>query len=257
MRPLLAIFRREFTLYFVSPIGYIVLIVFLLVTGFNFSAGLVQFAAFARSSNQALAEGTPVNVNLQLLNPLFFNMAFTVLFVVPLLTMRLFSDERRQGSLELLLTYPVSDFQVVLGKYLAALALYTLMLVSTLWSVVALFSLGNPDPGPVVSGYLGLLLYGAALIALGMMLSALTENQIVAGVLTFFIYLVLWLLNGVATTLPRATAAVVNFISVTDHFQALSQGVIDSADLIYFASLIAFGLYLSLTIVAAQRWSGD
>lgn len=257
MRPLLAIFRREFTLYFVSPIGYIVLIVFLLVTGFNFSAGLVQFAAFARASNQGLAEGTPVNVNLQLLNPLFFNMAFTVLFVVPLLTMRLFAEERRQGSLELLLTYPVSDLEVVLGKYLAALALYGLMLAGTLWSVVALFSLGSPDPGPVVSGYLGLFLYGAALISIGMMLSALTENQIVAGVLTFFVYLVLWLLNGVATTLPRATAAVVNFISVTDHFQALSQGVVDSADLIYFASLIAFGLYLSLTIVAAQRWSGD
>lgn len=257
MRALSALFQREFRLYFISPIAAIVLVVFQLVTSFNFYFGLQQFVAYARSAAQQLGEGPAVHVNQQFITPLFFNMAFTALFLLPLLTMRLFSEERKQGSMELLLTYPVSDLQVVLGKYLAALALYALMLASTAWAFMALFRFGTPDPGPVVTGFLGLFLYGAALLALGLMLSALTENQIVAGALTFFLYLILWLLGGAASVVAGIPGSVMGWVSLVDHFQALSQGVVDSADLVYFAALIGFGLYMSLQVVAAQRWSGD
>lgn len=257
MRALSAIFLRELRLYFISPIAPIVLVVFQLVTSFNFYFGLQQFITFSRNASQQLGEGPVVHVNQQFITPLFFNMAFTALFLLPLLTMRLFSEERKQGSMELLLTYPVSDLQVVLGKYLAALALYALMLFSTAWSMGALFQFGSPDPGPVFTGYLGLFLYGGALLALGLMLSALTENQIVAGALTFFLYLVLWLLGGAASAIRGTASRVIEWVALVDHFQALSQGIVDSADLIYFACLIVFGLFMSLQFVAAQRWSGD
>lgn len=256
MRGLLAVFRREFTLYFITPIAYIVLAAFLTITGFIFYGELVQFVEYARASPAGTGEGA-VNVNMQLVTPFFFNMAFVGLFMFPLLTMRLLAEERRQGTMELLLTYPVTDLEVVLGKYLAAVALYGLMLAGTFWTVGTLFRFGNPDPGPIVAGYLGMFLYGASLISLGLMLSALTENQIVASILSFVTFLALWLLHWASTLVPGLLSDVLRYVSVVDHFQAMSQGIVDTKDLIFFLSTIAFGIWVALQSVAAQRWSGE
>jgi ABC-2 type transport system permease protein len=256
VRGLLAVFRREFTLYFITPIAYIVLAAFLAITGFIFYGELVQFVEYARATASVPDEGT-VSVNVQLVTPFLFNMAFIGLFMIPLLTMRLLAEERRQGTMELLLTYPITDLEVVLGKYLAAVALYALMLAGTFWTVGVLFRFGNPDPGPIVAGYLGMFLYGAALISLGLMLSALTENQIVAAILSFLTFLALWLLHWASTLLSGFLSDVLRYVSIVDHFQAMSQGIVDTKDLVFFASLIAFGIYVALQSVAAQRWSGE
>jgi ABC-2 type transport system permease protein len=154
MRGMLAVFRREFNLYFITPIAYIVLAAFLLITGFVFYGDLALFVDYARKT--AGMEETAVDVNSQLITPFFFRLSFIAVFMLPLVTMRLIAEERRQGTMELLLTYPVTDLQVVLGKFLAALSLWGLMLLGNVWTVGSLFSFGAPDPGPVVSGYIGL-----------------------------------------------------------------------------------------------------
>jgi len=256
MRGLLAVFRREFELYFVTPIGYVVLTAFLVITGFIFYGDLVQFVEFARSSPPGAEPGS-VNVNTQLVVPFFFSVSFVGLFLIPLITMRLIAEERRQGTLELLLTYPLTDFQVVFGKYLAAVALFALMLAGSLWTVGTLFRYGNPDPGPILAGYLGVFLYGSAFIAIGLMLSALTENQIVAAILSFAVFLGLWILQWASTLASGSLATVLSYVSVVDHFQAMSQGIVDTKDVVFFLSTIAFGLYVALQSVAAQRWSGE
>jgi ABC-2 type transport system permease protein len=253
----LAIFKRELLLYFLSPIAWIVLSSFLFILGFIFYGELVTFVAAARQAGAGLGQGATVDVNLQVVTPFFFNIGFVGLFLLPLLTMRLLAEERRQGTLELLLTYPVRDLEVVLGKYLAALALYALMLAGTFWTVGVLVRYGNPDPGPILSGYLGVFLYGGAFIALGLMLSSLTENQIVAATLSFILFLLLWLLQWGSTMVEGAASEVLRTLSVVDHFQAMSQGIFDTKDLVFFLSVIVFALFVSHQSLAARRWSGD
>jgi ABC-2 type transport system permease protein len=255
MKALGAIFRREFSLYFVSPIAYVVLGVFLFAVGLVFYGSLLEFVEFARRTSGNF-DGTAVDVNAQLVIPYLFNLAFVGLFLLPLLTMRLLAEERRQGTMELLLTYPVTDLQVVLGKYLAALALYALMLAGSTWTVGVLLRYGNPDPAPIVCGYLGVFLYGAAFISLGLMLSSLTENQIVAAALSFVLFLLLWMLHWASTLVGGGLSDALRYLSVVDHFQAMSQGILDTRDLVFFLSVIFFGLYVALQAVAAQRWSG-
>ncbi len=256
MRGMLAVFRRELTLYFISPIGYIVLSSFLLVVGFVFYGELVQFVEHVRRSGGAFS-GATIDVNEQLMTPYFFNLAFVGLFLFPLITMRLLAEDRRQGTMELLLTYPISDLAVVLGKYLAALALFTMMLAGSFWTTAVLIRYGNPDIGPILCGYAGVFLYGASFIAIGLMMSSLTENQIVAAALSFVAFLLLWLLHWGSTLTSGLWSEVFLYVSVVDHFQAMTQGVVDTIDLVFFASVIFFGLYVSLQSVAAQRWSGD
>jgi ABC-2 type transport system permease protein len=255
VRGLLAVFRREFTLYFITPIAWIVLGSFLLITGIIFYGELLRFVDYSRRT--AGMDETGVDVNLQLLTPFFFTLAFVGLFMIPLLTMRLLAEERRQGTLELLLTYPLTDFQVVFGKYLAAMALFVLMLAGNFWTLGAVFRFGSPDPGPVISGYLGVFLYGAAFIALGLMLSSLTENQIVAAVLSFGLFLALWFLQWASTVTAGAMSEVLRHASIVEHFQAMSQGIVDTKDVIYFLTVIFFGLFVALQAVAAQRWRGN
>lgn len=256
MKALWAIFRREFVLYFTSPIAYVVLGVFLLTVGSIFYGELVEFVEYARRTSGNF-DGTAVNVNTQLVIPYFFNLAFVGLFLLPLLTMRLLAEERRQGTMELLLTYPVSDLQVILGKYLAALALFALMLAGSLWTVGILFRYGNPDAAPILCGYLGAFLYGASFIALGLMLSALTENQIVAAALSYVLFLFLWILHWLSTLTGGVLSDLLRYVSVVDHFQGMSQGILDTRDLVYFLSVIFLGLYVALQSLAARRWSGD
>lgn len=254
MRGLLAVFRREFILYFITPIAWIVLATFLLITGFTFYGDVIQFVEYARRA--AGMEETTVDVNVQLITPFLFTVAFVGLFMIPLMTMRLLAEERRQGTMELLLTYPITDFQVVFGKYLAAVSLFALMLAGNFWAVGSLFRFGSPDPGPVVAGYLGVFLYGASFIAIGLMLSSLTENQIVAAVLSFLAFLALWMLHWASTLVSGPLSDALRYASIVDHFQAMTQGVVDTRDIVFFLTVIFFGLFVALQSVAAQRWRG-
>ena len=239
MRNTLAVAERELKSYFVSPIAYVVTALFLLISGFLFSVILLQ-------SNEAT------------LRYLFSNLGVIWLFITPALTMRLLAEEARTGTIELLLTNPVRDFEVVLGKYLGALAFLLVMLAFTLYYPALLFIFGEPDPdvGPMVSGYLGVILQAAAFLAVGLLASSLTQNQIVAAVLTFAILLIMWLSESVANFVGRPVGDVMRYLSVTSHFQDFSRGVIDTSHVIYFLSVVAAALFLTLLSLQSRRWRG-
>jgi len=254
VRNVLAIAGREVRAYFASPIAYFVVGLFALLFGWFFSTILAFFAD--RSMQMGQFGGGAVNVNQMMIRPLMLNASVVILFFLPMITMRTFAEEKRSGTYELLLTSPVTDAQIVLGKFLGALALYALMLLVSLLSVALLFLYGNPEWKPVATSYLGLLLMGGSFISLGLFFSSLTRNQIVAVVLTFATLLMLWVINWAADSAGPAMRTVLNALSITDHFDDFSKGVIDTKHLVYYLSFITFGLFLTAKSVDSERWRG-
>jgi ABC-2 type transport system permease protein len=255
VRNVLAITGRELRAYFASPIAYFVVGFFAFLFGWFFWSYLVFFAERSMSMGQ-FGGGGPVNVNQQMIRPLLLNASVMVLFFVPMITMRTFSEEKRSGTFELLLTSPLTDFQIVMGKFLGALGLYALMLLVSGLSLGLLFVYGNPEWRQVATAYLGLLLMGGAFISVGLFFSSVTRNQIVAIVLTFATLLFLWVINWVADQSGPVLRAVVNALSITDHFDDFSKGVIDTKHIVYYLSFITFGLFLTAKSVDSERWRG-
>jgi gliding motility-associated transport system permease protein len=175
---------------------------------------------------------------------------------MPLITMRLFAEERRSGTIELLLTYPVRDGAVLVGKFLAALALYALMLALTLLYPLLVFAFTRLEWGPVLTGYVGLLLLGAAFIAAGIFASSLTENQIVAAMTTFGVLLLFWVIGWTADTVGGTGGRILSHLSLIEHFDNFGKGVLDTRDIVYYLSFIALALFLSLRSLEARRWKG-
>jgi len=251
MSNILAIARKELSAYFASPIAYVVIGFFALMFGFFFYSLLLYFD---RQSLQAA--GQAVNVNEQFLRPVFLNATVILLFVLPLVTMRTYSEEKRSGTIELLLTAPLTDLQIILGKFLGAMGLYAAMLAITLVHVGLLFMFGNPEWRPVVTTYLGLLLMGGCFISVGLLISSLTKNQIVAGMITFGVFLMLWVINWIASFMGPTTQQVLNYLSITDHLDDFTKGIIDTKHLVYYVSFITFGLFLTARSVDTERWRG-
>jgi ABC-2 type transport system permease protein len=227
--------RREVGAYFVSPIAYVVTAAFLFVMGILFE----RILFYSREAT---------------LRYLFQNLSFLLTFVAPLLAMRLLAEEKRSGTLELLLTSPVRDWEVVVGKFLAALALFSVMLALTLLYPLILLAFGNPDMGPVLSGYLGVLLMGSSMLAIGVFTSSLSQNQIVAGVLGIVILLVLSLLEPLAQAFSPPISEILRNLSLGRHFPDLARGVIDSKDVVYYLSVTVAGLFLATRSLEARRW---
>lgn len=255
MSNMLAIAHKELKSYFASPIAYIVIGFFALLFGYFFVALL---AFFERQSMQMMGMGGPqsMDINQQLIRPLLMNASVIVLFVLPMITMRTYAEEKRSGTIELLLTSPLTDFQIIMGKFLGAMALYAAMLAVTLIHVGVLFVFGNPEWRPVVTGYLGLLLMGGCFISVGLLISSLTRNQIVAGMATFAVFLMLWVINWIGTFTGPTTQEVLNYLSITDHFDDFTRGVLDTKHLVYYVSFMAFGLFLTARSVDSERWRG-
>jgi ABC-2 type transport system permease protein len=184
------------------------------------------------------------------------NMAVVALFVLPMLTMRLYAEERRQGTIELLATSPITDWQIVIGKFLGALALYALMIVTTLLNVSLLwvFASSPPEWKPVLTGALALLLVGASFIALGLFLSTLTRNQIIAGILGFGLALVFWIFSWFDQPTASAWQKVVAYLGITNHMEDMAKGVVDLKDVVFYLSFVGFGLFLAEQSVESQRW---
>jgi ABC-2 type transport system permease protein len=235
MKNVLAIAERELKSYFVSPVAYVVTALFLLISGYLFSVIVL-------------------NTNEASLRYLISNLSVIWLFITPALTMRLLAEESRSGTIELLLTNPVRDAEVVFGKYLGALGLLLVMVAFTLYYPFLLFMFGNPDRGPMVAGYLGVILQAAAFLSIGLLASSLTQNQIVAAVLTFAILLIMWLSESVANFIGRPASDIMRYLSVTSHFQDFSRGVIDTTHVIYFLSIVAASLFLTYLSLQTRRW---
>ncbi|HAK54372.1 MAG: ABC transporter permease [Vicinamibacterales bacterium] len=257
MRNALAIAQREIASYFASPIAYVLIGFFALLFGYFYSAIL---AFFLRQSLQVGQFGfggpTTINVNQDLIRPLMINATVILLFVLPMVTMRSYSEEKRSGTIELLLTSPLSDLQIIMGKFLGAMALYSIMLAITLVHIGMLFMYGEPEWLPVATGYLGLLLLGGCFVSVGLLISSMTKNQVVSGMATFAVFLMLWVINWMADTAGPVTQAVLNYLSITEHFDDFSRGVLDTKHIVYYLSFIAFGLFLTAKSVDSERWRG-
>jgi ABC-2 type transport system permease protein len=254
MSNVLAIAHKELKAYFSSPIAYIVIGFSAILFGWFFVTLLYYFD---RASMQAGIGGAQaVNVNEMLISPLFLNVSVILLFTLPLLTMRIYSEEKRSGTIELLLTAPLTDLQIVTGKFLGALVLYAAMLAVTLIHVAVLFAFGNPEWRPIAVGYLGLLLMGGCFLSLGLFVSSLTRNQIVAGMGTFAVFLLFWVINWIASFTGPTMQSVLNYLSITEHLNDFTRGVIDTKHLVYYLSFIAFSLFLTVRAVDSERWRG-
>lgn len=235
MHNIWAIARRELHSYFVSPVAYVVGALFLVISGFLFSIILGM-------SNEAS------------MRSLFGNFAVILLFIVPALTMRLLAEEQRTGTMELLLTAPVRDSELVLGKFLGAFLLLLLILAITLIYPLVLVAAGNPDRGPILAGYLGVVLQGAAFLSIGLFASSLTQNQVIAALLTFVVLLLLWLSDALGQFTAGRIGDFFRFLSVTRHLDEFPRGIIDTRNIVYFLTIIVAALFFTVQSVQTRRW---
>jgi len=253
MRNVWVIWRKELNSYFVSPIAYILLTMFAVIFGFFFWNALGIFVLMGMEE-QMRGQGMPMNLNEQVIRPLLSNTSVIGLFVIPMITMRLFAEEKRTGTIELLVTSPIRDVEIILGKWLAALTLYASMLLFTALNFAFLFKYGNPDWKPLAIGYLGLLLQAGGLLAIGTFISTLTRNQIIAGAATFGICLLLWVLEWVSGYETATWAQVLAYMSVITHFESFAKGVLDMKDAIFYVTVIFLGLFFTTRSMESLRW---
>ena len=242
MRTVQAVAWKEIQAYFGTPIAYIVGMIFLAITGIIFAAGVVP------SENNPFPEATLAN---------FFNSRWSTILVVllaPALTMRLIAEEQKLGTIELLLTSPVRDWEVIIGKYLASLTFLVTLLALTLYYPLLLLIFAEPDMGPIYSGYLGILLYGAAALAIGMLTSTITSNQIVAGFAAMGIIAALSFVHFSSDLVGGAASTLIAEIGVWSHYEDFGRGVIDTKHIIYFLSVTAVFLFLAIRALEFRRW---
>jgi ABC-2 type transport system permease protein len=227
--------------------------IFGVLFGYFFYAEIVYFAQTSMEM-QMTGRAMPMNINQQVIAPLLGNTSVVMLFLIPMITMRLFAEEKRQGTMELLLTSPVRDWEIVAGKYLGAILMFGAILLLSIIDMAMLFAYGNPAWAPIVSGYLGLFLQGGCLLAIGTYISTTSKNQIVAGATTFAVCLLLWVLSWLTELQSSAVAKVISYCSVLTHFEPFSKGVIDTKDIVFYLSFIFFGLFLTTRSLESLRW---
>jgi gliding motility-associated transport system permease protein len=229
------IFRKELRSYFNSAVAYVVIVVFLAVVGWFFISNLFL-------------------INIASMRMMFDVVPLVFLFVIPAITMRLLAEENKSGTIELLTTKPIHDVEIVLGKFLAAWVLIGIALLPTLVYYITIRSLGDIDNGPVIGGYCGLMLMAGTYVAVGLLASSFTENQIVAFILGFLLVSFLYMLDKILMYVPEAAASVVEFLGADFHFSNIARGVVDTRDVIYFFSMIGYMLYLSVLSLGRRKW---
>jgi ABC-2 type transport system permease protein len=250
------IFKKEMRLYFTSPVAWVLITMFLFIAGYFFYSIFAFYTLASMQSAMNPQMARDLNVTDSVLRPLFSNVSVILLLLMPLITMRLFAEERRSGTIELLLTYPVRDGAVLVGKYLAALALYAIMLALTLLYPGIVIYFARVEWGPLLSGYLGLLLMGAMFLAVGIFASSLTENQIVAAITTFGTLLILWVVGWSAEYVGGPGGRVLSHLSILEHFDTFARGVLDTKDVIFYVDVTIVALFLSLRSLETRRWKG-
>ncbi|HEX5132955.1 MAG TPA: ABC transporter permease [Candidatus Krumholzibacteria bacterium] len=249
-----ALYRRELAYYFQSPVAYAVIAVFVLLAGYFFYNLLGYFNLTSIQAMQNPLQARSLSLTTSVLQPLFGNMSAVLLLLLPLLTMRLFTEERRSGSAELLFTYPVTDWNVIMGKFLAAATVYGVMLAMTLPCPALLYYFSTPETGAVVSGYLGLFLMGITFLAMGMFFSSLGDSQLVAGAATFGCGLLFLIVGWVTPFVSPGVGAVLEQLSIVRHLDAFARGVIDTNDLVFYANITVFFLFLCARVLDSARW---
>lgn len=238
----LPIAGRELRSYFTSPVAYVLAALYLLINGWLFAGQLAQSVGLLNGQEVRISDTLGV-------------MGFLFIFIAPILTMRLLAEEQATGTIELLLTAPVRDYEVVLGKFLAMFAYLLVLLGLTLVYPLVLFIFGNPDRGPMASGYLGVILEGSAMLSIGLLASSLTRSQVIAVFLGFAMLLLLWIPQAVAGFFQgSAVGKVLTYLTIFSHTDSMMQGVIDTKDVIYYLSIIAISLFLATAALGSRRW---
>jgi len=245
--------RKELKSYFAGPIAYGLMSFFALIAGYFFYVATAIFVSRGMEM-QMMGRGMPMDVNEWVIRPVLMNVSVIGLFLIPMVTMRLFAEEKRQGTIELLATSPVRDTEIILGKWLAALILYAGVLAIAALNIGVLFIYGKPDWKPILVGLLGLLLQGGSLLAVGTFISTTTKNQIIAGTATFAVCLLLWVLDWISAYEQAAWAKGIAYLSVVQHFEPFSKGVIDTKDVVFYVSMIFLGLFLTARGLESLRW---
>ena len=251
-----AIVRKEWQHYFGSPIAYAALFTWNLLFSVFFLFALTYFLEASLNPGGGMSGPPKPNINEWIFRPTLMNMAVVALFVTPMLTMRLFAEEQRQGTWELLATSAITDWQIVLGKFFGAVSVYALMIATSLLNFAVVFVYADPKPEwkPVLTGALALLLMGSCFISAGLFISSLTKNQIVAGMISFAVFLMLWVINWLDNPMASAPVKVLAYLGVTTHMDDMVKGVLDSKDIVFYLSFIGFGLFLTQQSVESRRW---
>ena len=255
MGHVMAIFGKEMRSYFGSPIAYVMGGVFLLFSGFVFRNQVLEFRDMSVYLQLAeRAEKIQLNVNTDVVEPFFEFQTFIWMIVIPMLTMRLYAEEKRGGTYELLMTSPITSGQILMGKFLACYALYLLIEGMAFGYIGVLAAHAQLDWGPVFSGALGVVLIGATFISVGILASSLTENQIIAAVLSFFLLILLWIIDWAARFAGDLFFVILKFLSLLEHTRDMIRGVVDTHDVVFFVSAAAFFLFLTHTVLESRRW---
>jgi ABC-2 type transport system permease protein len=256
MRNVLTLAGREVRSYFSSPVAYVLIAVYLALAGYFFFALLSAFNTtlqiYSMMRNPELLQR--FNLNQMVIIPLLANLSVLLIFIVPAITMRMFPEEKRAGTYELLLTSPLRVGEIVLGKFIGGLVL---VLVMVLFSGVfggLLLLYGNPEVPLMLAGYLGLALMATVFLAIGTLVSSFTDNVVVAYVGALFALLVLYTVGWLGETLQGGAAELIKYVSITDHFQELTKGIIDTRELVYFGTLLVVSLFLTQRSVESVRW---
>jgi ABC-2 type transport system permease protein len=255
LRNITAIASKEIRGYFSSPVAWVLLGLFAALFGYFFGVYLDAFVSESMGG-QFGGPAPTVNVNQRMIRPLLSNTSVLILFLIPMVTMRTYAEEKRSGTIELLLTSPLKDGEIIIGKFLAAMGMYLGLLAVTAVYMAVLFMWGNPAFMPVLSGYLGLLLLGGGFIATGLFISSLTANQMVAGAASFVVFLLLWIISWFADSAGPTLGSILRYLSVTEHFDDFGKGVLDLKHIVFYLSFIAFGLFLATKSVDKDRWRG-
>jgi ABC-2 type transport system permease protein len=254
MNNILAIWQREIKAYFVSPIAYVVLTLWLLLSGVLFYSILTDVVENTRMQGQFGPGAQPIDVPGIISRGFLGTMSVILLFMIPMLTMGLFAEEKKRGTIELLLTTPVGNVQALLGKYLASITFLIIMFATTSLTLSPLFIYGDPEAKPILGIYLGLFLYGAALLAVGLFISTLTENQIISASLTFAVSLILWFIEAASRGAEGIWKEVLSYLSVIGHLDDFIKGVVDTTHVIYYLSFTLIGLFLAYRSLESLRW---
>jgi ABC-2 type transport system permease protein len=253
MSRVIAIAAKELRSYLVSPIAWVLATVFLVISGFLFYSVLTWYTLQSFQMMQVPDAAAQMNVNRMVFTPTFQNAAVTLLLIIPMVTMRLLAEEKRNRTAQLLFTSPVRLGEIVAGKFVAALALLGGILLATAYMPLLVEAYGDLDWGPIWTSYLGLLLFAGAATSIGLFASSLTENQIVAAVITFGILLLFWIIGWMAQQ-GGDVGLVIEQLSLTNHLEGFLQGAVELKDVVYYLSLCAFGLFLTHRVLDSSRW---
>ncbi len=254
MRNTIAVAGKELRAYFHSPIAYLVIAFYSLLCGFFFLSITSRVVQLSFRMAMMGGQGGGLNLNEMVIRGLLEGVLTVVLLLlVPLITMRLFAEEKRSGTMELLLTSPVTDFEIIMGKFLGALALYAVLMLITFGYIGLLFVFGNPSAKPLIGNVVGLFLFGGALLALGMWFSTLTRNQIVAAVIAFAVFLLLYVLDWSTEYSSSVVGKVMSYMALTTHFDNFAKGVIDLTDVVFYLSVIVLGIFFTARSMEAIK----